>query len=345
MLKEAIRLKSEILRGGITIAAVFGLLMVQEGAGIQIRNDPGAGAQDNFEGLISDKKDAGYVLGPGDVLEIWALGIDEVNGMSFRIDAKGYIDVPMIGRLRAGGSSVEVLERRVIERLTVEVLEPEVAITVKEFRSHPVSLMGAVKSPGVYRLKGEQRLVELLSMAGGLLPESGRRIKITRKIEFGRIPLATAFEDSTGGFSLAEVNIDLVIELRKPAENIVIKPHDVIAVPRAGLVYVIGAVNKPGGFVLRESETMSVLQSLSMAEGFGEFPNAQKAKILRRSEETEVREEIAIDLKEIMKGKAPDVALYPEDILLVPTNTGKKIAVRIIETAVPIISGLAIYRR
>ena len=217
-----------------------------------------------------------YVLGPDDEITIWVLEADELSTDPIRIGTGGYINLPMVGRFRAAGLTVEQLEAELTHRLRTYVHEPNVAVSVTEFRSQPVSVIGAVKNPGVHQLEGYKTLVEVLSLAGGLREDSGHSVKITRRLKWGRIPLPTAKDNSTGQFSVAEVSLEDVMEARNPEENVFIKPHDVISVPRAEMVYVIGAVERSGGFVLNERESISVLQVLALAGGLARFatPNS-----------------------------------------------------------------------
>jgi polysaccharide export outer membrane protein len=129
-----------------------------------------------------------------------------------------------------------------------------------------------------------------------------------------------------------------------PEEHVLIQPFDVITVPKAELIYVVGTVKRSGGFTLAERENVTVLQALSMAEGFGPQAADKQCKILRRNG-TSDREEIAVDLSAILKGKAPDVSMRSEDILFVPSSTSKKVLARTAEAAIGITSGLLIFRR
>jgi polysaccharide export outer membrane protein len=285
-----------------------------------------------------------YVLGPGDQIVIRALDAEEISEKPILIGTDGNISLPLMGRLRAGGLTVEQLEAELATRLKKYIQEPQVAVTVTEFRSQPVSVIGAVNRPGVHQLQGRKTLVEMLSLAGGLGNEAGYSIKITRRLDFGRIPLANAADDPTGRFNVAEVSVKQIMEASSPAENIQIMPHDVISVPRGRMVYVIGQVKRSGGFVLGERENVSVLQALSLAEGLGRAAAPKNGKILRINPKTASRVEIAVNLKKILAGKARDVAMEPDDILFVPGSTGKKVALRTLEAAVSVGSGVAIWR-
>jgi len=284
-----------------------------------------------------------YVLGPDDVIAIKALDAEEISSASIRIDPGGYISLPMLGRIAAGGLTVERLEKELSTRLKIYVREPVVAVSIVEYRSQPVSVIGTVGQPGVHQLEGRKTLIEILSKAGGLRPEAGNTIKITRKAEWGTIPLPSAAKDPSGQFSVAQVNLKSIMQATNPEENILIRPNDVISVPRADLVYVIGEVRKPGGFILHERGDVSGLQALAMAEGFTAKAAPQSAIIIRQSPGAR-RVEITANLRDILSGKKSDVELLPDDILFIPTNVAKNAVVRTVETVIQAATSAAIYR-
>ncbi|MBI3696442.1 MAG: polysaccharide biosynthesis/export family protein [Acidobacteria bacterium] len=286
-----------------------------------------------------------YVLGPEDQISVWALDVEEIQQKVIPIGASGYINVPLAGRIRAAGLKPEQLEAAIAARLKTYVKEPQVTVNIAEFRSQPVSVIGAVNKPGVHQLRGRKTLVEILSLAEGLRNDAGHSIKISRQLAWGRIPLASATDDPSGQFSVAQVNVKAVMEARAPEENILIRPNDVISVPRAELVYVIGEVRKSGGFALQEREHMSVLQALSLAEGLNRTAGPQNAKILRTAAGGAKRTEVPVDVREILAGNAADVALEPEDILFVPNNAAKSAALRGLEAAIQLGTGVVIWRR
>jgi polysaccharide export outer membrane protein len=284
-----------------------------------------------------------YVLGPDDVIAIKALNAEEIDNPSVRIDPRGQISLPMVGRLTAGGLSVEALENELAGRLKTYVRQPTVAVTVVEYRSQPVSVIGAVAQTGVHQLEGRKTLIEMLAKAGGLRPDAGNIVKITRRVEWGPIPLSTAVTDPTESFSIAEVSLNDIIQGSKPEENIPILPNDIISVPRANLVYVIGEVKKPGGFVLQERRNVSGLHALAMAEGLTDLAAAGKAMIIRQTKSGE-RIEIAANLKAILSGQQRDVEMLPEDILFVPTNQAKSIVKTTVQTAISAATSAFIYQ-
>lgn len=299
----------------------------------------------------------GYRLGLNDEVIVRVLDAEEIPDQPARVDGRGNLNLPLVGRVPAAGLTVEELEDDLTARLSRFLREPQVTVTLAEVRSQPVSVLGAVNKPGVHQIESAMTLVEILSLAGGLREDAGHTIKITRQAEYGPVPLSGAQGDASGRFSVAEVNVQEVLEARRPDDNIVIRPHDVISVPRAAMVYVIGEVEKSGGFVLEERQSVSVLQALSLAGGLTDVAAIEHARILRGGEGDGAgggagggiagageRVEIAVDLKAIMAGKTADVALEPEDILFVP-RSGKRAASQAVKkAALGTLTGIAIWR-
>ena len=287
----------------------------------------------------------GYILGPDDQIVIRALDADEISDKPVLIDTSGYVSLPLLGRIRAAGLTVEQLEAELAERLKKYVQQPQVAITVTEFRSQPVSVIGAVNQPGVHQIRGRKTLVEVLSMAGGLRQDAGYSLKIARRLEYGRIPLPAAAADPAGQFSVAELSVKSILEASNPMENIEVKPYDVISVPRGQMVYVIGEVRKAGGFVLGDKQNVTVLQALSLAEGLSLRAKAKDARILRVNPKTAARVEIAVDLKRVLAGKAQDVPMQADDILFVPGSGTKSFLGRAGEIGLQsVLWGAIVYR-
>jgi polysaccharide biosynthesis/export protein len=289
--------------------------------------------------------DSSYVLGPGDTIVVRCLEAEEFADNAIRIADDGVISLPLIGRVNVGGLTLAEAERTLTERLQVFMKHPAVTVNAVEFRSQPVTVTGAVNTPGLHYLTGRKTLLEILSMAGGVKPDAGYGVKLIRKKQWGPIPLASAAEDESHEFTVAELNLRSLMSGSKPAENIEIRPYDVISVPRANLIYVLGEVRKPGGFALNDTSNITVLQALSMSEGLLHTASPRKAKILRRTAEIGQRTEIPIDLNDILRGRKPDLAMTADDILLVPDNAPKSVGLRTIEAMVQAGTGVLIYRR
>jgi polysaccharide export outer membrane protein len=252
------------------------------------------------------------------------------------VDADGELKLPMVGRIHAGGLTPEQLETEIAKRLKVYLEEPEVIVSVAEFKSQPVSVVGAVSQPGVHQLEGQKTLVEVLASAGGLRPDAGPTVRITRQLEYGRIPLPGAADDPTHQFSMAEVNVKSVMEGKNPEYNILIRPHDVISVPRAEIVYVIGEVGHQGALPLNEGASLSVMEAVSSSGGMLRTAAISHARILRPVPGQEKRIEVAVDLKRIMAGQSADLPLLAGDILVVPGSNGKHAIYRALEAAVQV---------
>jgi polysaccharide biosynthesis/export protein len=297
------------------------------------------------EGSGAQIREETYILGPGDQLSIWALGAEEVGKSPVRVDPSGYVDLPLIGRVRAGGLTVQQFNANLSEKLRTYVQSPQVAVTVTESRSQPVSVIGAVNKPGIHQLEGRKTLVDVIALAGGVKPEAGHVIRVTRRAERGAIPLKDAHADPSGQFSVVELNLRSVLESRSPELNITIEPHDVIAVAKGELVYVMGQVKKSGGFVLNERESITALQALAYAEGLDRTAAAKQAKILRVTPGNTQRTEIAVNLQDILAGKSQDVPMQADDILFVPNNTARQVGMATVSTLVQVGTGLIIWRR
>jgi polysaccharide export outer membrane protein len=284
-----------------------------------------------------------YTLGSGDQLVIRAVDVEEIDNKPVVIDTRGNINLPIVGRIHAAGLTPEGLETEIGTRLKKYVNDPDVTVALAELRSQPISVLGSVQSPGVQQLQGQKTLFEVLSLAGGLRSDAGNTVKITRRIEWGRIPLPSAADDATGQFSIASVSAKSIMSATNPQDNIAVKPNDVISVPRGDIIYVIGAVHKAGGFLLGDNDSLGALQILSLAEGLDRTAAPKKARIMRAVPGSNDRTEIPIDLKTVLAGKGSDVPLKADDILFVPTNATKNAALRSMEIAISLGTGIAIY--
>lgn len=290
----------------------------------------------------------GYVLGPDDGLSINVVDLTELDGKTLgivRVDHQGNIHLPLAGRIEASGLTVEGLEKEIAKRLTSIMNHPEVSVSIAEYRNHPVSVLGAVKSPGVYQVSGQKTLYEVLSLAGGLSADAGNQVKITRQVSAGRLLLPGAKTDLSGKYEIGELNVRRLVEAKSPEDNINVLSNDVITVPKAEMIYVVGAVHRAGGFPLIEKEQISVLQAVSLAEGLDQVAGAKNARILRQSEPGAQRTELKVNVSRILDGRAQDVALQANDILFIPISVPKSASIKAIEAAVQVGTGMAVFAR
>lgn len=284
---------------------------------------------------------SGYVLGLDDVIGVHVAQAPELADKPVRVDLNGYVELPWIGRVKAAGETVESLRDQLAIRFKAIIQDPEITVTVDEFHSQPVSVVGAVNTPGVLQVRGRKTLIEMLSMAGGLRTDSGSTINITRRKEWGPIGVAGEKVDAAAGFSTASIDLRQLMEAREPGLNVAIQPNDVITVPRAHMVFVIGEVNKPGSYPLSDREEYSVLEALSLAGGLTIAAAPQQAKILRPVNGAATRQEIAVDLRKLLGGHGNDLNLHPDDILFVPTSGPKKAGMKVLDAALQAAIGMA----
>jgi polysaccharide biosynthesis/export protein len=272
--------------------------------------------QGNREPLV-DPVRSNYTLGPNDQILIRAQEAEEISDKPFRIDTEGFVNLPLVGRLHAGGLTVQELEAELVKRLRQFIRQPQVIVTVVQFRSDPVFFVGAFRSPGIYPLQGRRTLVEMLTTVGGLQPNASRRIRLTRRTENGVIPLPNIEEAPDKKTSSVEISMGSLRENVNPAEDIVLQAYDVITVERAEMVYISGEVAKVGAIELGERDSISISQALTLSGGFGRDADRSKVIVLRPILTTNRRAEIEVDVNRIFEGKDNDFPLMPNDMLYV----------------------------
>lgn len=291
---------------------------------------------------------AGYVLHAEDEITIHSLQAKELADKAFRLDQNGEINFPLLGRMHLAGETTRAAEASITDKLKTYYRDPDVAVSITAFHDEPVSIIGAVGTPGVHSIHGQTTLLDVLSAAGGVRGDAGPVVKITRDSStYGPIPYPTAHAVGTKT-SLVEIDLKSLLSGANASENLVIEPHDVVSVPPAEVVYVIGNVKRAGGFPLGGKPDLTVLQAISLAEGLDPKAAAHSARILRRESEAApntTRTQIPVDISAMLKGKAPDILLRPNDILFIPSSTSKIVTQRAIETAIAITTGMLILGR
>jgi polysaccharide export outer membrane protein len=285
-----------------------------------------------------------YALGPGDEIALYVSNVAELSGAhTYRLDPQGFIDVPLVGPLRLSGLTLSESRGVIVQRLKDYVYEPQVSVDIQAFRSQPVTVLGAVNEPGVHQIEGRKSVLEVLSLAKGLRADAGDSLHITRKVESGKIPLPTSRIDETGRFYTADISLRSFLNGQNPSGNIEVRSDDVLSIPTADLVYVIGAVNKPGGFVLDGRKSVSVLQALSVAGGLTRDASASNCRILRSDGQSKPQQ-VPLNVKQILEGKKDDLTLRGNDILFIPNSSSKGVMGKIAEAALQAATGAAVYR-
>lgn len=295
-----------------------GGLITQSSPGSPVQGSEPAGYPQSVTPVRPD-----YVLGPGDQILLRVPQEEQINERPFRIDEEGNVALPLVGSIRASGVTVQALEGQIADALRKYIRDPLVSITVVQFRSDPVFFVGAFQSPGIYPLQGRRTLVEMLAAVGGIQPNASRRIKVTRRSEYGPIPLANAVEDPEKKTSTVEISLASLTQNINPAEDIVLQAYDIVSVERAESVYVSGDVARVGPIELGEREAITVVQAVTTAGGFRPSAKRKKVIVLRPILGTSRRAALEIDTTRIFEGKEQDFPLLPNDVLYVPRDTTK----------------------
>jgi len=267
-------------------------------------------------------------IAAGDLLDLSVFDTPELS-TKLRVDEHGNVSLPLAGVLPVAGMTAEQAGLAIEARLRqTEILkDPHVSVTVLEYATQGVTVVGEVKNPGVYPLLGSHGLLDLISAAGGVTPNAGKAVTVTHRSD-PDYPVIVKIESRPG--STAAVKVD-------------ISPGDTIMVSHAGIVYVVGDVGKPGGFLIENNDRLTVLQAVALAQGTNKTAALNQAKLIRKTETG--RQEMPVPLKKILSNNAADEPLADGDILFIPTSQAKNAAYRGMETALQMATGVVVYGR
>ena len=246
------------------------------------------------------------VIGPGDEVDIAVYGAPELSGHT-RVSASGNISMPLIDYVRIAGLSSSEAESAIEVKLRENNIlnDPHVSVYVKDYNSSGISVAGEVAKPGFYSAIGPHRLLDVLQAAGGPTDKAANEVTISHRGQKD----TTTLHISKDPVEMAASNVDL-------------QPGDTVVVPRAGIVYILGEVTRPGGYVLNSTGGITVLQIVAVAGGPTHIASAGKTRLLRRTENG--FQEQQIDVKKLLRGKAQDVSVRNEDILFIPSSALKQ---------------------
>ncbi len=308
------------LLGLLVITGILGCFQVvaaQNSAAPQrasLKSDPAKGLSGTVSSTSSGSPEdkappqqgsSALLIGPGDEVEIAVYGAPDLSEHT-RVSAGGNISMPLIGYVQIAGLSSSEAEGAIEEKLRQNniVNDPQVSVYVKEYTSSGFSVAGEVAKPGFYSAIGPHRLYDVLQAAGGPTDKAANKVMITHRDQKD----ATTLDISKDPAEMA-------------ASNVALQPGDTVVVPKAGIVYVLGEVTRPGGYVLNSTGGITVLQVVAVAGGPTHIASAGKTRLLRRSENG--FQEQRIDLKKLLRGKAHDVSVRNEDILFIPSSAIK----------------------
>jgi polysaccharide export outer membrane protein len=346
-----------------------------------------------------------YIIGAGDTISIDVFDVKELS-RDVRVSQTGTIGIPLVPvRLQVKGLTETQAEQKIAEVLQANglVSQPEVSVAVKDRRSKPITVVGAVARPMVYQAERSVSLLEVLAEAGGVSNDAGDTAIVTRPaadpndasetsamITQDVIPPAAenntasgtesqikpseavsstppvaptssapVFSTATSGTPLTSppapgevaplgntitVNLNELMERGDPANNVILQAGDIVTVPHTGIVYALGAILKPGGYVLANDRSqMTTLKMLALSGGLSKTAKSDHAVIIRRDLQGQQHEQM-LDLKKIVKREAEDVKLQPSDILYVPESTAKQVLLRASEAALALGSSVLLYR-
>ena len=309
--------------------------------------------------LAASARQGDYIIGPGDLLGIEIFDVPELS-REVRVSETGFVAIPLLPvQVQAGGLTPFQLQAKLAELLQVNglVTHPQITVTVKEQHSAPITIIGAVKTPLTLQAVRQMNLLQALSQAGGIADDAGSKVLITRKLtlpapdsttadsEPKDMAKASSVQGPSGAENTITIDINDLLDSGDPKYNIPLLGGDVITVPRGGVVYAVGAVEHPGGFVMQsDRQQLTVLKVLSLAGGLTGTAKGANAVILRQAPGSSQREQLPVDLKKILALKTEDLSLRQNDILYVPDSTGKHALRRSAEVAIAIATGAAIIR-
>ncbi len=274
-----------------------------------------------------------YVVSPEDLLDLYVIDVPEVS-RSYRVGSNGYLSLPLLPEpIYAAGLTLGQLSHLIASKFhdTGMVTNAQVSISVLETRLHSVLVTGEVRNPQVYPLYGPTRLLEILVKAGGLTDNAGNDAIVMRGDMGARADLLESAEPGAANApppgQTFTLNIRKLVETGNDTTNILLYPGDRVTVPRAQLIYVLGAVNRPGGYVLDEArQHMTVLKALALAGDVNNIAKRKRITILRREPGApdEKREQIPVNIKAMVRGQSEDIRMKADDILFVPESAGLK---------------------
>jgi len=335
-----------------------------------------------------------YVIGNGDVIGVDVFDVKELS-RDVRVSQTGSIGIPLVPvRLHVAGLTEVQAEQKISEVLESNglVSHPQVSVSVKERKSKPITVVGAVSHAMVYQADRPVTILEVLAEAGGIANDAGDTVIVTRPSQDSPDPsepptigpedpsLAVPNDSASTGpaqqgsaakplfpapasaaspnaaanppasnqpsslGSTITINLNELVESGNATNNIILQAGDIVTVPHAGIVYVLGAVARPGGFVLANDRSqMTTLKLLALSGGLSPTAKKDHAVIIRKDSQGQ-QHQVAVDLKKVMDRTGEDIQLQPSDILYVPSSIAKQAMLRAVEAGIAIGTALALYR-
>ncbi len=266
------------------------------------------------------------LLGAGDLLDVRVFDTPDLSG-KFRVDNLSEISLPVGGTIKVLGLTAEQVQVAIEDRFRQQDIlhHPHVEVFVLEYATQGVTVMGEVKLPGVYPLLGKHTVLDFISLAGGVTSSASKTVILTHQHSPGQV-----------------VTVDLSSSAQSQQQDFEVDPGDRIVVTRAGVVYVIGDVGRPGGYLIENKDTVTVLQALALAQGLNKTAKLD-ARLIRTSPSGRVESDLP--LKKILANQATDPGLQDGDILFVPISGTKEWADKGVTSVLQMAVGVVIYGR
>lgn len=282
------------------------------------------------------ESETGYRLGPGDLLTVRVFGRAELSS-EVRVDSSGQVSLPYAKDLQAACLTETQLAATITEKYRKYLRDPQVDVLIKEYRSQPVAVIGAVNQPGRFQLQRRVRLLELVTFAGGPTNRAGNSIRVIHSAERSSCPSeakeaaikpvpdqatqTAKVDDGATGEAIPLFSSIVLRDLLDGGANPYVQPGDIISIPEADQFFVTGSVTKPGAYTLTTKITLT--QAVAIAGGVNTEGARNRVRLIRPIPGTEQRNETIYNMDDIQKHKVADIALQPNDIVEVPGSTAR----------------------
>ena len=319
-------------RGSLITAAGLGLLasgstcLAQQASSPGLTSPAASSQGSNVAPGLRPRTQANpnLLIGSGDLLNISVFDVPEMSG-KFRVEEDGSISFPLLGTVNAGGTAVLDFANKLQDQLRQKklIVDPQVSVQISEFGTQGITVGGEIQKPGIFPALGSKQLYDVIALGGGLNPQAGNTVTIFRR----GVAKGTQFN--------LQDNAGLPI-----ANSISLYPGDTVIVQKAGTFYVLGDVQKPGGFII-DRANISILQALSVAQGPTKTAQLGNARILRKDGSN--YRDLPVDLRPLLSGKNSDLELRDGDVLYVPNSGLKTFYQNSTQGLVGTLAGAAIY--
>jgi polysaccharide biosynthesis/export protein len=269
-------------------------------------------------------------ISEGDLLDIVIFDTPELSGR-FRVNLKGDILLPLAGTLHVAGLNLAEITDAVTQHYKDAkiLVDPEVTVFVAEFTRRTITITGEVRAPGVYPIVAPRTLTDTLAMAGGLNETASRTVSIVHAADPKHIIHVTLNVGAQTMESIEEGRMEIL-------------PGDAIFVARSGVIYLVGELQRPGGFQVEHNNRLTLLEAVALAGGLTRTAKGNQTRLIRRS--ATGREELTVNLDKVLYGGGPDMLLTDGDILFVPTSVRKIYTQQILAAAIGSATTYGIYR-